>query len=88
MLVTLTIVGNDGAVGIGHFQAVDHHQGFDVGVNGTTPGDQHLGQVGILEIQFPFNVIVLFVKSTASYEDLNHYLIKLGRDAILHRVST
>jgi hypothetical protein len=85
MLVPLAIVRNDGSICIGHFQAVDHHQGFDIHIKGTTPCDQHFGQMGILEIQFTLDVIVFFVEGAAGNEDLNHDWI-VERDA-LHRVS-
>jgi len=85
MLVPLAIVRNDGSICIGHLQAVDHHQGFDIYIKGTAPGDQHFGQVGILKIQFAFDVIVFFVEGAAGNEDLNHDWV-VDRDA-LHRVS-
>ena len=58
--IALAIVGDDGAVGIGHLQAVDHHQGLDVDIEGAAAGDQHFRQVGVLKIQFTFDVIVFF----------------------------
>jgi len=70
--IALAIVGDDGAIGIGHLQAVDHHQGFDVDIEGATPGDQHFGEVGILEIQFALDVIVFFIEGAAGDEDLDH----------------
>ncbi|MNF13423.1 hypothetical protein D3C80_2152650 [compost metagenome] len=59
------IVQDHFAISIGHFQAVDHHQGTHFGIYRATPQLQHFRNVSFLKVQFAIDHIVLFIESTA-----------------------
>ena len=73
--ILTTIIGYNLAVGIRHFEAVNHHQRFHVKVNRATPTRKHFFEVGIFKKQLACYIIILFIKSTACYKYLNHKIV-------------
>ena len=57
------------AAGIGHLQAVDHHEGFDIDVQAAAAEAEHVGEVGLLEEQFARELVVFLVEGAAGDED-------------------
>jgi hypothetical protein len=58
-------------VGIGHLQAVDHKEGFDIHLEVAPAQLEHVGDVGLVEVEFRGDLVVLVVEGAAGDEDLD-----------------
>lgn len=72
------VVDDDVPVLLGHLQAIDHHEGLDVDVEGTSPSVKHFLEVGVFEIKLSGDEVVLFVKSPSCDKNLNHWRLLFG----------
>src|ERR1017187_5922249 len=66
-----TAFQNELAAGIGHLQAVDHHEGFDGEIEAAAAQLEHVGDVSLLEKQFAGELVVRLVEGAAGHEDLD-----------------
>src|ERR1022692_1564875 len=58
-------------VRVGHLEAVDHHQRFDLDVQAAPPQPEHIGEVRVLEKKLPGQFVVFLVKRAAGHVDLD-----------------
>ena len=58
-------------VRIGHLQAVDHHEGFDIHLEMAPAQPEHIGDVGAIEVEYRGDLVVLLVEGAAGDEDLD-----------------
>src|SRR5438477_1757661 len=63
------ILHDERAIGIGHLQAVEHHDGADGHVDPRTSEPEHLGDVGVLKKELPGLLVVFLIKGAAGDED-------------------
>src|SRR5262245_2878004 len=63
------LIDDDRAIGVGHFETVDHHQGPHGHVQPAPAEPQHLGQMRVLERQRAGELVVLLVERAAGHED-------------------
>src|SRR5207248_10638553 len=63
------ILNDECAIGIGHFQTVDHHYGADGDLDTRASQAKHLRNVSILEIEFPGKFVIFLIKGAAGNEN-------------------
>jgi len=57
------------AVGVGHVERIDHHQGPDLDLEARPPQPEHLGDVRVLEEEVSGELVVLLVERPPGDED-------------------
>ena len=62
--------GDDGSpAGIGHLEAVDHHERFDFDAELAAAEAEHIGNVGVLKEQLAGELVVFLIERAAGDED-------------------
>jgi hypothetical protein len=69
------IVQNDCPVGLGHLEAVDHHQGPDIHLYSASAQLEHFGQVRIPEKKPALELVIFFVECSSGYEYPNDHVL-------------
>ena len=64
-----TVLDDERAVGVSHFQAVDHHDRADGYFHPRPSQPQHLGKMSVLEVKLPGALVVFLVERAAGDED-------------------
>src|ERR1017187_5778080 len=70
------------AVGIGHLQAVDHHEGFDLHFQQAPAETQHVAGMRALEEQLAVQLVVFLVEGAAGDEDADGFHSRVGSSSI------
>ena len=59
------VLHDEGAIGIGHLQTVDHHDGADGNLDPRTSQPEHFRDVGVLKKEPPRVLVVFLIKGPA-----------------------
>src|ERR1017187_2813518 len=70
------------AVGIGHLQAVDHHEGFDLHFQQAPAETQHVAGMRALEEQLAVQLVVFLVEGAAGDEEADGFHSRVGSSSI------
>ncbi len=76
VLLLLTILYDNMAVVVSHFQAINHHQCSDCDINITSAELQHLVEMCVFEEEGAVKLVVLFVERAACDEDSDSHRCK------------
>ena len=60
-----TVLHDEGAIGIGHIEAVDHHDGANGNLDSRTSQPKHFRDVSILKKELPRVLVVFLIKGAA-----------------------
>jgi hypothetical protein len=63
------VLHDESAIGIGHFQAVDHRDGADGNLDPRTSQPKHFRDVGVLKKELPGVLVVFLIEGAAGDED-------------------
>ena len=64
-----TVLHDEGATGIGHLEAVDHHDGSDGNLDPRTSQLQHFRNVGVLKKELPRVLVIFLIEGAAGNEN-------------------
>ena len=63
------VLHDEGAIGFGHFEAVDHHDGANGNLDSRTSQSEHFRDVSILKKELPGVLVVFLIEGAAGDED-------------------
>ena len=62
------VLHDEGAIGLGHFETVDHHHGANGGLDPRSSQPKHLGNMGILKEELAGAFVIFLVEGAAGDE--------------------
>src|SRR5437588_1894183 len=77
-----TVLDDERAVSVRHFQAVDHHDRADGYFHPRPPQPQHLGKMSVLEVKLPGALVVSLVERAAGDEDSNGHQTESKKEKV------
>ena len=72
-LAMITLVSDQLAVLVSHFQAIDHHESSDLGIETAAAHFQQVLHMCVLKIQLTVQLVVFLVESAASDKNANSH---------------
>ena len=72
-LAMITLVSDQLAVLVSHFQAIDHHDRSDGNLDSRSPEPQHFGEMSVLEVKLAGALVVFLVERAAGDEDADRH---------------
>ena len=72
LLALLTVADDQLSVGVGHVEAVDHHQRLHRDLDARAAEAQHLRDVRVAEEQPAVEFVILLVEGPAAHQDGDH----------------
>jgi hypothetical protein len=73
-----TILDDERAIGVGHIETVDHHDGANCYLDPGAPEPKHFRDMSVLKKELPGVLIVFLIKGAASDEDSDGHSMLRG----------
>src|SRR5207249_11331780 len=64
-----SVLHDESAIGVGHFKAIDHHDGANGNYDSRTSQPQHFRNVGVLKKELPRVLVIFLIEGAAGNEN-------------------